>query len=58
MLAGLPGPEVRAVSAWWMRLVPHSWRTEPLTPDGRPAAAPPAVLLTREAHHELEAESG
>ena len=46
------------MSAWWMRLFPHSWRTEPLTPDGKPAAAPPAVLLTREAHHELEAESG
>ena len=31
------------MSAWWLRLVPHSWRTEPLTPDARRAAGVPAA---------------
>ena len=48
------------MSAWWLCLVPHSWQTEPLTADGRPASARPSVLVTREAHAaaEPEAESG
>jgi hypothetical protein len=48
------------MTAWWLRLVPHSWQTEPLTPGGRPASARPSVLVTREAHAaaEPEAESG
>jgi hypothetical protein len=48
------------MSAWWLCLVPHNWQTEPLTPDGKPASAPPTVLVTREAHAAAapEAESG
>ena len=54
------------MTAWWLRLVPFSWRTEPLTPDGKPASAAPTVQFSREhhagsgpeAHHEPEAGDG
>jgi hypothetical protein len=45
------------MSPWWLRLVPRSWQTKPLTPDARPASARASVLVTREAHAEMEPEA-
>ena len=46
------------MSAWRLRLVPPSWRTEPIGPECKRALTWTPVILTREQHAEMEPEAG